>query len=159
MAKGKGILTFLNFGIVPGHCMFVCGMDEKQALKRFRKEYLSCDDSDVWDKSLSNIIEDESVTTNFYACDATFVKDGRNHRTYFIFFKEEWGGTDGSYVILAHEVLHVVQFFSAHVFDRTKEIEFEAYLHTHLMSQCLDAIQESKKKKNGTTKSKGKARG
>lgn len=60
---------------------------------------------------------------------------------FYIYIGEEFKFTDYEYCKLAHEVLHICQFLLPDFLDRNREFESEAYLHTHLMEQCLKAIR------------------
>lgn len=61
---------------------------------------------------------------------------------HFILIFDDFKFTDDEMCKLAHEVLHICQFYLPDVLNRDKEIEAEAYLHTHLMSQCLKLLRE-----------------
>lgn len=48
---------------------------------------------------------------------------------------------DDCFVKLAHEIVHICQFFLPDVLNRNTEIECEAYLHTHIMRQALKKLR------------------
>lgn len=57
---------------------------------------------------------------------------------YFIILRDEFKFKDIDYCKLAHECLHICQFILPDFLERDREIEAEAYLHTHLMTQGLE---------------------
>ena len=70
------------------------------------------------------------------------IKDGKDKTFYFIIFMEVFDFSDWHYIKLAHECLHICQFFLPTVSQREQEHECEAYLHTHLMQQALNALRK-----------------
>lgn len=48
---------------------------------------------------------------------------------------------DDDFCLLAHEVLHVCQFWLSIVMGDGRENEGEAYFHSHIMRQALEAMR------------------
>lgn len=58
---------------------------------------------------------------------------------------------DYDYCALAHEVLHLLQFALPRFgIDMHKETESTAYIHTHVMSECLEVLRQHTKKPKPT---------
>jgi hypothetical protein len=57
---------------------------------------------------------------------------------------------DKDYVALAHEITHLIQFHLPDFCNRDREIEFEAYTHSHLMTQFLEKYREGMKDEEDT---------
>lgn len=66
-------------------------------------------------------------------------------RLFYLILKTPFNFSDYDYCKLAHECVHLCQFILPDMLDREREYECEAYLHTHIMKQCLDAIRGNKK--------------
>lgn len=90
-------------------------------------------DEEIFKKTKPSCIEFE----------VAFNKAGRNHKMQYIFtiYPEALKLDEYGYVELAHEMVHVCQFVSKIYFDRSVELEAEAYLHTHLMSQAINFLK------------------
>lgn len=71
-------------------------------------------------------------------------KTGKKIQYYYLYLRDCFDFSDYSYCVLAHEILHICQFFLPEVLDRNKEHEAEAYLHTWLMRECLKVIRGQK---------------
>jgi len=134
------MFKFLDHGILGGTTLFVLGKGYDETIdflkpKKFSEwRFALADDKELLDNAewacLSRSIEN--------------VKDGSITKCFFIFVKN-FDFSDLHYCALAHEITHLMQFMCKDFFDRNKEIEFEAYLHTHIMKQCLAAIREHQK--------------
>lgn len=131
----KAIIQPLNFGIFYGHCMFACGFEADDILKITSK--WKGDRAD-WHKCL--VVNDDIHASKYVAMHREL--NGKHY--YYIIYKPHFRFTDDDYLRLAHEVLHICQFYLPDVLDRNREIEAEAYLHTHLMQQCLTHIRNAK---------------
>lgn len=135
--KSNKIIRYLNMGIFPGTVMFSCGFDYDYIVK-FYKKHKAKD----W---LLGLQGDKELIDggNFFALHREIYnsKTGENKHLYYIILKQQFTFTDYEMCILAHEIVHVCQFFLKDILDRNKEIEAEAYLHTHLMQQCLKELR------------------
>jgi len=130
-------MYFFNTGIFPATVMFVFGFDYDEILALLKKKKAV-----TWSKAIE---EDRELMTdsNFLAMKRglTNVKTGKEIDHFIIKIKEPFLFTDFEYCKLAHEVLHICQYVLPDILNRNKEHEAEAYLHTHLMNQCLGAVR------------------
>lgn len=62
---------------------------------------------------------------------------------FYIIIKPLFDFSDKHMCYLAHECLHICQFFLKDILDRNREYEAEAYLHTHLMQQALKHLRSN----------------
>lgn len=136
-------IQWLNTGIFPATVMFSCGFtfhEVKAHLKKVKAtEWLKAfDDPSVNEMMDSRTWFAKSIVMEFW--DKKQGKYTDKKHLYFIIIPDFHRG-DNDYVKLAHEVLHICQFFLPDVLDRLKEHEAEAYLHTHLMRQILAALK------------------
>lgn len=138
--KQPRAIASINFGMYPGYCMFVYGYSWDELMielkKRDDKEWILpiSDDKEIMDGAEYQAMHRTVENT----------KTGEVKNYFYIMYKKKFLFRDMSYVILAHEVLHIIQFYTKPIFDRNVEIENEAYLHSHIMKQCLDAIRLAK---------------
>jgi len=70
-----------------------------------------------------------------------------SRRLNYIFLYDGFNFTkDYDYCALAHEIIHLLQFnLPRYGIDMHKETESTAYLHTHVMSECLEALRKHTK--------------
>lgn len=141
MKKSKvKVLHWIPMGMFPATVCFSCGFSYDELIKNLKKTK-----ADEWEVAISldkKLIDDGNAFALERTCEN--VKTGKTKKFYFIVMKESFGFTDYQYCVLAHEILHICQFFLPGVLDRTKELESEAYLHTYLMEQCLKSIRGTK---------------
>ena len=125
--------------------LLCCGMRQKELEKHLEKlgedwsnwllgiQGEDFGDSEAWGEQYSTTIyndKDESRRLNYI-----FLYNGFNF------------AKDYDYCALAHEVLHLLQFeLPRFGIDMHKEIESSAYLHTHVMSECIEALRKNVKK-------------
>ena len=126
---------YLDNGIFPGTVLFSCGNSYAEIIEEIRKSK-----EKYWEKGIST---EESFIDNgcSKALHRTIIKGDRKINLYYIILNG-WYKTDYDYVVLAHECLHITQFFLSQVLERDREIEAEAYYHSHIMQQCLDLIRQ-----------------
>lgn len=140
--KSPTICESIDFGIFPGVCLFVYNVSyDKIRAKLLKDKHYD------WAAGISG--DKELIDSENWRALYREVYNGRRKESrhlFFIFIKDKFKFNDFDYARLAHECLHIVQFYltSNGPFDRNKEFEAEAYLHTHLMTQCLDAIRRAK---------------
>lgn len=133
-------IQWLDMGIFPGTVMFCSGFKYHEIIKHLKK----CKAS-AWICGLQNEATLFSKTNRM-----ALRRDIENKRTgsekvmFYIIFQDQFTFSDHDMCVLAHEVLHIVQFFLPDILDRNKEREAEAYLHTHLMEQCLKHLRGKK---------------
>lgn len=78
------------------------------------------------------------------------IKTKESRHLFYIILTKPFKFKDEDYCTLAHEVLHICQFMLPIILNRDNEFEAEAYLHSHLMSQCLKLLRDATSK--NTTK-------
>jgi len=142
MAKKKTykVLHWLDTGIFPATVMFSCGFKYIEIMKMLKQKK-----AEHW---ISGISEDKALIENgnYLALKREIenLKTKECKTLYYIIINEDFNFTDYEYCKLAHEVLHICQFFLPDCLDRNREYECEAYLHTHLMQQCLKILRGGK---------------
>lgn len=129
-------LNWLNCGIFPPIIMFSCGYTYDEIIASLNKTPAG--------KKWIPGFEDQKYLVNkatWLAIKATV----ENDKTYFyIYIKDHFDFSDDDYCCLAHEVLHICQYLLPDILRRDNEHEAEAYLHTHLMTQCLHYLRGGK---------------
>jgi len=134
----KKVMSWIDFGIFPESLMLTSGFSYDEIMALLKKKRQTS-----WAQALrpSKPIVEKS---KWLAIEQDMIDDktGDTYKYYFIIIKDPFDFSDMSFCTLAHEVLHIVQFNLVHHLDRNKEIEAEAYLHTHLMKQCLVALRK-----------------
>lgn len=139
--KNIQTIRFLNNGCYPGYVMFSCGFSYDEIIKFLKKHNKT--GGDLWALGLQN---DKNLINNgkYFALKREFYnkKSNQNRTFYYIILKNSFLFDDFDYIALSHECLHICQFFLPDILNRNKEIEAEAYYHSHLMTQCLKVIRE-----------------
>ena len=127
-------------GIFPGECLVSIGYTYDQLLDQLTKQ-----------KKLSYKLgirgDREFIETGNYKALKRVIKNektGKELILFYLFGITPFEFTDYDFIRLAHEILHICQFYLKDVLDRNKEIEAEAYLHTHLMTQCIQLLRNKK---------------
>lgn len=136
MTKEIQSLGFLNTGIFPVTILFSCGFDYEEIVSICREQ-----GGDEW---AIGIEEDRQLISEGtkLALRRDIIREGdKDLVLFYIILRDCFDFTDYSYCTLAHEVLHICQFMLPDILDRNREFECEAYLHTHIMSQCLKQIR------------------
>lgn len=133
----KKTIQYLNTGIFPATVMFVVGFTYDEVIKHTKKHK-----GDTWHIALS---EDRVFwnNSNYAAMKRSIenTKTGEWVDHFIIKIKEPFTFSDYDYCKLAHEVLHICQYLLPKILNRDQENECEAYLHTHLMQQCLKELR------------------
>lgn len=135
--KKKKIIRWLNAGIFPCPIMFSVGFSYDEIIKYLKKikanEWaigISQDKSRVDGGTcfaMKRIVENEqtgAVVTHFY-----------------IIITRQFDFSDWDMIMLAHEIVHICQFMLPDILNRDNETEAEAYLHSHIMTQCLKELR------------------
>lgn len=138
--KGIKVIECLDCGIFPVTVMFSCGFNYGEIMDVLKERkahdwYLGLTDKEEW------------VNKHPFSALHRTIEHGKSKQVkelYYIILTEPFLFRDGSYVILAHEVLHICQFVLPRILKRDEELEAEAYLHSHLMKQCLTALRGKK---------------
>lgn len=138
------IIEWFDLGIFPGVVMFSNGMQYDEIiieLNKIKAEQWILGIGSPEDKQL---IDNGNAFGLYRSIENT--KTGRVVNLFYIILKKPFEYSSSDYIILAHEALHIVQFFSEGVFDRKKEIECEAYLHSHIMRKCIESLDPKPQK-------------
>lgn len=138
--KNKTI-AFLNMGNYPGTVMFSVGFSYPELIKQLQKNYKTGywkpeDGCKMWLQAIENDKE-LNKDTWFALHRKLYHKKFPEKNLFYILILRPFDFSDGDMCKLAHECLHICQFYLPDILDRNREIEAEAYLHTHLMEQCL----------------------
>lgn len=136
--RKKPLFGTLNFGLWNGHCEFIVGASYEQILSRLKKSP---------DKEWKGIIEsNRQMFENSYALtvkESFEYKNPRRIDEYYLIKLNEFNFKKNyDIATLAHEITHLSQFFLSGILDRNREIEAEAYFHSHIMRQCLDLLRK-----------------
>lgn len=128
-------LNWLNCGIFPPIIMFSCGFTYDEIVTSLNKTKTGKRWIPGFECEKHLVKEAEWLA----------IKSTYNKRKYFyIYLKNPFDYSDEHYSKLAHEVLHICQWTLPDLLVRERENEAEAYLHTHLMMQCLSFIRGKK---------------
>jgi len=135
-------VTWANFGMFPGWVGVSSGYDYEELQAYFKKKRLF----NRYGLVMKSHEEMFSRNNNGFAIyqEIQDTKTKEIEGLYFVVLRHPYDFSDEAYITLAHELIHIVQFFAPTVFDRNTERESEAYLHTHLMRQCLAAFRLGK---------------
>jgi len=137
------ILDTLNTGIFPAKVVFSMGFTKDELIAEMKKQ--KCYDYVVALEKAN--VEFASETTLGVVSHRTIsgyeFKDGATRKEFFFLSLREFNFSDYHMTALAHECVHLCQFILPSFLERDREIEAEAYLHTHLMTQVLKILRES----------------
>ncbi len=128
-------LRYLNTGIFSATILFSHGFSYKEIMKALKKTKAK-----EW---YDGIYEDKVLLESgkSFALGREVTENGVSKKLFYIILTEEFDFSDYAYCKLAHEVLHICQFILPDILNRDREYECEAYLHTHIMMQCLNQIR------------------
>lgn len=140
MKKTPKTLWWLDTGIFPAKVLFIHKFSYEET-KRLLKNKKANGWLDAFHYAIG---AHPSETGNWASMIIMETKKTKEKITYFFIRIPNFQFTDYDYCKLAHEVLHICQFFLPDVLNRNKEYEAECYLHTHLMQQCLKAMRDEK---------------
>lgn len=146
--KKNHFIDFINMGCYPGCVLFCHGYTADEFINTLRKLYKTGkwkaeEGAQTWLMGIENDRDTVFKDSKYFALRRVLEhpKFGKKICHYILIF-DDFKFTDDEMCKLAHEVLHICQFYLPDVLDRDKEVEAEAYLHTHLMSQCLKLLRE-----------------
>lgn len=144
MTKGKEnkishkVQYFLDAGIFPATICFNCGFTYDEIIALLKKKK-----ADEWVLPIENDKALVDSGNNFaLARHMTNTKTGKQVSFFYIILIQRFKFTDYEMCVLAHEILHICQFFLKDVLDRNKETEAEAYFHTYLMENILKILRK-----------------
>src|SRR4030042_3579980 len=120
MKKHIKLIKFFRMGSFPPMIMFSVGFDYDGIVAHLKKAKAK-----EWLRGIEN---DKVFITNAKYCALSreiinTQTEGVVKKLYYLIFTEEFLFTDYSYCILAHEVLHLVQFALKPILDVSKEVE------------------------------------
>lgn len=136
MKKSPKVIHYIPFGIFPAGVSFCCGFTYDEIIGQLKKE--KCQEWITPIEGEREFIDSRSWKALHRTVENTVTKQQRSY--FYLIIPERFDFTPYSYCKLAHEVLHICQFFLPDVLDRNREIEAEAYLHTHIMTECLKIL-------------------
>jgi hypothetical protein len=134
----KKVFTSINMGIFYGYCFVSAGYTTDQVLAYLKGNKNTKDWAEAFEVIKPSIEKNDS---HCQVDTVTVTEEGKQTKYYFLYMKQPFGFTDHEMCELAHECLHLCQTVLPDYLDRDKEMECEAYLHTHLMSQCLKVFR------------------
>lgn len=142
--KKNHFIDFINMGCYPGCVLFCHGYTADEFIATLKKLYKTGEwkaekGAQTW---LLGIEDYDFKDGKYWALRRVLEhpKYGKKICHYILIF-DDFKFTDEEMCKLAHECLHICQFYLPDVLERDKEIEAEAYLHTHLMRQCLNLLR------------------
>lgn len=128
-------INWLDFGIFPGSCLFVCGFGYNETLKHLKKKksgdwILAFEDTkNVWENDNWGFASKRTIIT------------GKTY--FFLTLKKPFDFKDESHTRLAHEILHLASFHLKDFLNPIEENEAFCYLHSYLMRQCYKILREN----------------
>jgi hypothetical protein len=137
MKQVTKVLHWLNAGIFPGTLLLSCGFTYTALMGLLKAK--KAHDWLAGLKPHQAFIEGSNYC--YISTTVTNPKTGKSVYLYYIFIRDTFQFTDREYCNLAHECLHICQVLLPDILNRDREHEAEAYLHTHLMEQCLKALR------------------
>lgn len=142
MSKKK-VISFIDFGIFPGSVCLSNGYKVLDLIKEIKKRNKKDKSYKPFLLAIENI--DKTDGSRWSAYHQVIRIKKYDYFVYFIIITDPFLFLDGSYTNLAHEVLHIIQWLLPRLLNRQKEAEAEAYLHSHIMDQCLLALRGKSK--------------
>jgi len=138
MAKKKiKIIRTINTGIFDALILLSVNFNYDELTKKIGKE---------WTEPIAN--DKELINSGSWLALSRIMeetKTGKKFHYFYIIIPEMFDFSDKHMVSLAHEVLHICQFFMKDILDMEREYECVAYTHTHIMKQCLKELREAYK--------------
>ena len=133
--KQYKVLHWFDAGIFPVRIMLSIGFRYDEINKMLKQKKAT-------DWQLG--IEDDKTLIDSgknFALHRTLHKKDGNTDLFYIIFTDCINFTEYDYLKVAHEALHICQFMLPLMFDRQREYECEAYLHTFIMKEVLKAAK------------------
>lgn len=141
--KNKKVIEWIKLGQFGGYFMFSCGYDYNEIIARLCRNDLDKKEAAKWK---AGIIGDMDLINNKSSWGTALKRVIENKKTsdsvtlFYIIIKG-FDGSSEAFIKLAHECVHICQFFLPDVLDRNKEIEAEAYFHTYIMQECIKVME------------------
>lgn len=123
-------IIFQGWGTFYGTTMIVCGFKDYQEIVGYlhKKKYYD------WEEALKNKPEE------FIGCH--FSKWIYKDKKYSMLFLKDWKSDVNHYKILAHELVHAVQFCMKDFLDVQEEFEAVAYQHSYLFEEIANELNK-----------------
>lgn len=143
----KKVLTWITNDTFPLTVMFSMGYNDYEELL---KEVSRREGKIISGPGYKDVIEvhrDKIITADYLATKTEFENNKTKKERFFytIHVRDRINLANPLHLTyLAHECLHICQYFLPRVLDRNKEHEAEAYLHTFLMEAVIAAIGNKK---------------
>lgn len=140
----KKVIEWIKLGQFGGYLMFSCGNDYNEIMARLCRKDLNKKEAAKWKAGIANEID---LINNKKSWGTALKRVIENKKTgdsvtlFYIIIKG-FDGSSEAFIKLAHECVHICQFFLPDLLDRDREIEAEAYFHTFIMQECIKAIGE-----------------
>lgn len=135
--KQKQIIRWLNAGIFPCHILFSVGFSYDEIIKHCKK--VKAND---WETGIS--LDKQLIDSGTcFGLKRTIEneKTGKHTLLFYIIITRQFDFSDWDMIMLAHEIVHICQFMLPDILNRDNETEAEAYLHSHIMTQCLKELR------------------
>lgn len=136
------VLETLNFGSFPGKIMFSAGFTFDEVCEELKKQ--RCTNWLIAFKACKHLTGKD--VAGFSAKQFVEIK-GKEYDFCFVFLRDVFDFSDRHHAVLSHEVIHICTHHLSPMLDIVKENEAFAYTHTHILTQCYNAVRSAKKKK------------
>ncbi len=144
MKKSSKVLEFLNMGCYLGEVLFCCGHEYEYLIKKLGKKDLLPYKAALQENDVKKSMHESEYLAIRYIMENKKLK--KEKLVLIIYLKNRFDfDNDDDYVCLAHEIVHICQLFLPDIMNRDEEKEAEAYLHSHLMRQCIDHLRAKQK--------------
>lgn len=146
-AKTHSVVHWLNHGCYPGYTCLIYAMKHKEArevIKETYKDDNTAESERDWLFAFDVLDENNfKPSGNSGFCSYVTLEDGDDLKILRFIWINNFDFTTESYAMIAHEVMHLCQFFLPTITpDREKEME--AHFHTYMMTQIIDYITGKK---------------
>jgi hypothetical protein len=137
--KGKKVVQHMagiDTGIFPCRILFCHGFSYDEIMGKLKKQK-----APDW---VAGLADDKALIDGgrcFSLKREVENKQNQKVTLFYIIITRQFDFSDWDMCMLAHEVLHTCQFMLPDILDRDREFECEAYLHTHIMTQCLKILR------------------
>jgi len=138
-------VVWLDHGCYPGKTLFINGYNYKDTITYLRDLLKTEQVNKELLKAWIKVVQEFKSTHESYnwfcgECEIFDTKTRINKKFTLVVLPTGFDGTDEDYCRLAHELIHLGQFYLSNVLDRNVEIEAEAYFHTYMMMQVLEVL-------------------
>lgn len=134
----KKIIKFIDLGTYPGHFLFAVGMSHKEICQWLKRNRYVAHLSGLDNPETKQLMGECYGLT--LKRPSTNSKNGVKYDGYTVLLREFNRKNNDHITVLAHELLHLTQFYLGERVDRTVEYECEAYFHGYVFRKCLDLL-------------------